>query len=63
MNAQPTTLVNDPVCGMPVDESGALTVRHDGRDYYFCEPACAEIFEAEPERWLEQSPTVEHRHG
>jgi uncharacterized membrane protein YraQ (UPF0718 family)/YHS domain-containing protein len=34
----------DPVCGMTVDRSSALTLRHDGRTYYFCGQGCRDRF-------------------
>jgi uncharacterized membrane protein YraQ (UPF0718 family) len=38
----------DPVCGMKVDRSKALTSEHAGRTYYFCSEHCRGSFEAEP---------------
>ena len=43
----------DPVCGMRVDPATAAAHRnHAARDYYFCSEACAEGFDANPERYL-----------
>ncbi len=46
----------DPVCGMIVE---IATVRHrstfDGRDYYFCCPACKRLFERNPQEYLVQN--------
>ena len=43
----------DPVCGMIVEIS---TARHhsvlNGRDYYFCCPACKRLFERNPQEYL-----------
>ncbi|MGB2875756.1 MAG: permease [Gaiellaceae bacterium] len=39
----------DPVCGMTVDRSKALTSVRNGRTYYFCGPGCRERFEAATE--------------
>ena len=43
----------DPVCGMVVEIAGA---RHhtvlDGRDFYFCCPACKRLFERNPQEYL-----------
>jgi YHS domain-containing protein len=36
----------DPVCGMKVDRSKALTRQLDGETYYFCSAACRERFAA-----------------
>jgi hypothetical protein len=30
----------DPVCGMKVDRSKAVTASHDGHTYYFCSEHC-----------------------
>src|SRR2546430_8076719 len=52
---EPVTGV-DPVCGMIVE---IATVRHrstfDGRDYYFCCPACKRLFERNPQEYLVQN--------
>jgi YHS domain-containing protein len=42
--------VTDPVCGMPVDRSSALTLERDGRTYYFCSEQCRQAFTAHPQR-------------
>ncbi len=41
----------DPVCDMLVETSVALTQEFDGHAYYFCEPACRDTFNDEPDRW------------
>src|SRR5438876_164802 len=52
---EPETAI-DPVCGMIVE---IATVRHrstfDGRDYYFCCPACKRLFERNPQEYLVQN--------
>ena len=49
-------MATDPVCGMTVDPATAPAVRqHEGRNYFFCRPECAEAFEADPRRYLERS--------
>ena len=35
----------DPVCGMKVDRSKALTATHDGHTYFFCSEHCRDSFE------------------
>jgi YHS domain-containing protein len=41
----------DPVCGMTVEKSSASATRtHNAMVYYFCTEACAETFDAHPER-------------
>ncbi len=47
----------DPVCGMLVDPAaprGGSTV-HDGQTYYFCNSACRQRFETQPELYLDPS--------
>ena len=46
----------DPICGMMVDKATALTTARGGRTYYFCSPACQQIFE-DPERELKKMRT------
>jgi len=46
-------LPRDPVCGMTVDEEGAIKRKIGDRTYYFCSQSCADIYEA-PERELKQ---------
>jgi uncharacterized membrane protein YraQ (UPF0718 family)/YHS domain-containing protein len=36
----------DPVCGMSVDKSKALTAKRDGHTYYFCSEHCRDAFDA-----------------
>ncbi len=50
------TLVTDPVCGMTVDPSTAVTVEFEGETYYFCERACADTFRDDPTRWTGSDP-------
>ncbi len=35
----------DPVCGMKVDRSKAITATHDGHTYFFCSEHCRDSFE------------------
>jgi xanthine dehydrogenase accessory factor len=55
IESEPETAI-DPVCGMIVEIS---TARHrsnlDGRDYYFCCPACKRQFERNPQEYLVQN--------
>src|SRR5208282_1091023 len=55
----------DPVCGMTVDSSSArASVEHDGKTYYFCSPACAAKFRADPEKYLAAEPAAAgHAHS
>lgn len=48
-----TKTVKDPVCGMKVDP--AKTDAHAGhanRTYYFCSQNCADLFKANPARFV-----------
>jgi uncharacterized membrane protein YraQ (UPF0718 family)/YHS domain-containing protein len=47
----------DPVCGMTVERSKALTADHDGRTFYFCSERCRTEFLSDPGR-LRQSVAV-----
>jgi hypothetical protein len=49
----------DPVCGMTVDRSKAVTAEHNGRRYFFCGPGCRTKFEADPERYTGSAPRAE----
>ena len=43
----------DPVCGMSVDPAkAASSIEHDGKLYQFCCKACAEKFNADPQKYL-----------
>ncbi len=44
--------VIDPVCGMAITRTTAIAIEYAGRTFQFCESACAEIFQEEPERWI-----------
>src|SRR5205823_15049932 len=39
----------DPMCGMTVDRSKALSLTHDGTTHYFCSKHCRDAFRAAPE--------------
>ena len=52
--AVPETAI-DPVCGMIVGIATALhRSTYDGRDFYFCCPACKRLFERSPQEYLVQ---------
>ena len=55
----PTTI--DPVCGMQVDPSAAVTVDYAGETYHFCESACADTFRDDPDRWVPRPVEAEDR--
>ncbi|HEY6968600.1 MAG TPA: heavy metal translocating P-type ATPase [Candidatus Angelobacter sp.] len=53
ISAAPPATVIDPVCGMTVNPQTARgSVEYQGKKYYFCNPRCAERFQAEPEKYL-----------
>lgn len=39
-------MAKDPICGMVIEKSTALTVERNGRAYYFCSPTCLRTFES-----------------
>ncbi|MEO6095632.1 MAG: heavy metal translocating P-type ATPase [Fibrobacteria bacterium] len=45
--SQVENAVVDPICGMDVDESSALSAQRDGKDYYFCGESCRKKFLAD----------------
>jgi uncharacterized protein len=48
-----TDMALDPVCGMTVDPAtAAATRRYDDRNWFFCNPGCAEAFDADPDRYV-----------
>lgn len=47
-----TRQAKDPVCGMMVDVSKAVSQIHNGTTYYFCSESCKEKFVAEPIRYI-----------
>jgi Cu+-exporting ATPase len=51
--AGPPDTAIDPVCGMTVSPAtAAARVEHQGKVYYFCNPRCAQKFQAHPEQYL-----------
>jgi len=44
----------DPVCGMTVDPSNAISAMHEGQAYFFCHPGCRERFVADPHAFLDR---------
>ncbi len=42
--ARGVALVRDPVCGMFVEPSHALTIRRGGTTYHFCSDGCLQAF-------------------
>lgn len=44
----PKSKTKDPICGMSVDESSALSVKRDGQTVYFCSEHCKQKFLSQP---------------
>jgi uncharacterized membrane protein YraQ (UPF0718 family)/YHS domain-containing protein len=42
----------DPVCGMKIDRSKAVTKEFGGETFYFCSQHCLHAFEADPSRYV-----------
>ena len=54
----------DPVCGMKVFEKpDAIHRVHGGATYYFCNPRCAEKFDADPGRFINAPGSEPMRHA
>ena len=49
-------MAKDPICGMMVDKTTALSRERGGRSYYFCSDTCLRTFES-PERELKAMKT------
>lgn len=43
--------VFDPMCGMKIDKTSALTSEYKGETYYFCSEMCKGHFELYPEKY------------
>ncbi len=50
--------VRDPVCGMMVDPTRAVSAEHDGKTYHFCCEGCRTSFVADPAKYLDAKPFV-----
>ena len=51
-------MVNDPGCGMQVDEKKAgATAAYKGTTYHLCSPACKSKFDATPEKFTGKGAT------
>jgi len=50
----------DPVCGMTVEESpSAITYDYKGTKYFFCSQGCRRAFEKEPDKYLNEGPSMQ----
>ena len=41
-------VTKDPICGMSVDESSAISAKRDGKIFYFCSDNCRQKFLSAP---------------
>jgi uncharacterized membrane protein YraQ (UPF0718 family)/YHS domain-containing protein len=53
----------DPVCGMTVDRSKALTKHYRGKTHYFCGTQCLQAFDGDPDRYLDAGSQADHSHA
>jgi len=51
------TGLRDPVCGMSVSTDAAFRAEHADREYLFCSQGCRDRFQADPGRYLTETPT------
>src|SRR5882724_8268947 len=52
----PIGQVLDPICGMTVDPATAAgSATHAGRTYHFCSRHCLERFQADPQRYTDET--------
>jgi Cu+-exporting ATPase len=52
--------VQDPVCGMEIDEASAASrVTYMGQIYYFCSEECKKIFKATPQEVIKNASTLD----
>jgi P-type Cu+ transporter len=57
-----TSMANDPVCGMRIDEAESWGVaRFEGRTFHFCSELCKARFDADPERYAVGTGGVDAR--
>ncbi|MEO5866979.1 MAG: heavy metal translocating P-type ATPase [Sphingomonas sp.] len=59
-DADASSTIKDPVCGMTVDPAvTAHHAAHDGQDYHFCSVGCRTKFVADPDRYLDDAPRAQ----
>jgi YHS domain-containing protein len=49
-----TAMVADPVCGMQVAKTAAVTADYEGTTYYFCSEQCKATFMKDPKKYITQ---------
>jgi len=55
--------VKDPVCGMEIDKSQAVTLEQDGQVYYFCSDKCKSQFQQQGDEPKDKKAAHEHEHA
>jgi YHS domain-containing protein len=50
----------DPVCGMKVAKTQALTYKYEGKDYYFDNNNCKETFSMNPQKFIPKKDSSEY---
>jgi Cu+-exporting ATPase len=54
-------MIKDPVCGMKVTgETAAAKSIYKGKTYYFCSTFCKQMFDREPEKYV-QAPETQNQ--
>ena len=49
-------MATDPVCGMRIPKAtAAATSTYKGETYYFCAALCKQLFDREPEKYLQET--------
>jgi P-type Cu+ transporter len=52
----------DPVCGMEVNPASAeAQCEYNGQTFYFCSEACKRKFDADPERYVDETDRAQAR--
>ncbi|MBI5935750.1 MAG: YHS domain-containing protein [Chloroflexi bacterium] len=48
-------MATDPVCGMRIPKATAAAISvYKGETYYFCAALCKQLFDREPEKYLQE---------
>src|SRR5690242_19644704 len=59
MKLETTGTIQDPVCGMSVNEkTAAASSAYNGHQYYFCCLRCRDRFEQQPEAYIRTTPSL-----
>lgn len=55
-----TDVFTDPVCGIQVDTSVALTFNYEAKIYYFDTAECLKVFQNNPQQFIKKGNTKTH---